>query len=149
MVYFLTEISENDLLNVTTDNRETLPKNSAALESAIPITEGALPNNNGEQADTEEPVEELPEGGENADTEEPGTEGEGETPTQTSNPMTTYIIIGVIAVLGIGGGYYFKVVKGKKEQFIDEDEDEEEEIYEEEENEDSEDDFFDQSDEEE
>lgn len=149
VVYFLTEISENDLLNVTTDNSETLPKNSAALESAIPVTESALPNNNGEQTDTEEPVEELPEDGENADTEEPGTEGEGEAPAQTSNPMTTYIIIGVIAVLGIGGGYYFKVVKGKKEQFIDEDEDEEEEIYEEEENEDSEDDFFDQTDDEE
>lgn len=149
VVYFLTEISENDLLNVTTDNSETLPKNSAALESAIPVTEGALPNNNGEQTDTENPVEELPEDGENADTEEPGTEGEGETPAQTSNPMATYIIIGVIAVLGIGGGYYFKVVKGKKEQFIDEEEDEEEEIYEEEENEDSEDDFFDQTDDEE
>jgi len=148
VVYFLTEISENDLLNVTTDNSETLPKNSAALESAIPVTESALQNNNGEQTDTEEPAEELPEDGENADTEEPGTEGEGEAPAQTSNPMITYIIIGVIAVLGIGGGYYFKVVKGKKEQFIDEDEDEEEEIYEEE-NEDSEDDFFDQSDEEE
>ena len=35
-VYFLTEVSENDLLNTTTDNSETLPKNSAALESAIP-----------------------------------------------------------------------------------------------------------------
>ena len=38
MVYFLTEISENDLLNTTTDNSETLPKNSAALESAIPVS---------------------------------------------------------------------------------------------------------------
>ena len=35
MVYFLTEITENDLLNATSDNSETLPKNSAALESAI------------------------------------------------------------------------------------------------------------------
>lgn len=46
MVYFLTEITENDLLNTTSDNSETLPKNSAALESAIPTTESALPNNN-------------------------------------------------------------------------------------------------------
>ncbi len=53
MVYFLTEVTENDLLNVTANNSETLPKNSAALESAIPVTEGALPNNNGEQG-TEE-----------------------------------------------------------------------------------------------
>ena len=53
MVYFLTEVTENDLLNATSDNSETLPKNSAALESAIPNGESALPNNNGEQADTE------------------------------------------------------------------------------------------------
>ena len=55
MVYFLTEITENDLLNVTTDNSETLPKNSAALESQIPVTESALPNNNTElETDTHE-----------------------------------------------------------------------------------------------
>ena len=34
-VYFLTEVSENDLLNTTTDNSETLPKNSAALELSL------------------------------------------------------------------------------------------------------------------
>ena len=42
MVYFLTEISENDLLNVTSDNREVLPQNSVALESAIPIVDSEL-----------------------------------------------------------------------------------------------------------
>ena len=61
MVYFLTEDTENDLLNVTADNSETLPKNSAALESAIPVAEGALPNNNGEQ-ETEEELTEEPDG---------------------------------------------------------------------------------------
>lgn len=45
-VYFLTEVSENDLLNTTSDNSETLPKNSAALESAIPVKDAALDNNN-------------------------------------------------------------------------------------------------------
>ena len=49
LVYFLTEITENDLLNATSDNSDTLPKNSVALESAIPVTEGALPNNNTKQ----------------------------------------------------------------------------------------------------
>ena len=49
MVYFLTEITENDLLNATSGNSDTLPKNSAALESAIPAGESALPNNNGEK----------------------------------------------------------------------------------------------------
>ena len=141
MVYFLTEVTENDLLNVTADNSETLPKNSAALESAIPVTEGALPNNNGETEKEEEPTEEPAEDGEEENTEEPEPE-----PEKTGeNPMATYAILGIVAVAAIGGGYYFKVVRKKKEEFLDEDEDEddEEEEYEDDgENEDSEDDFF-------
>ena len=141
MVYFLTEVTENDLLNVTADNSETLPKNSAALESAIPVTEGALPNNNGEQ-ETEELTEEPTEDGEE-NTEEPELEPE----KTEENPMATYVILGIVAAAAIGGGYYFKVVRKKKEEFLDEDDDEEdeEEEYEddEENNGDSEDDFFD------
>ena len=146
MVYFLTEISENDLLNTTTDNSETLPKNSAALESAIPVSDSALPNNNAE-TDSEE-TEELPEDGEES-TEE-STEEPEEQPAQPDNPMGTYIVLGIIAVIGIGAGYYFKVVKKKKEQFIDEDdeEDEEEVLEDEDETEDTEDDFFEKDDEE-
>ena len=141
MVYFLTEVTENDLLNVTADNSEILPKNSAALESAIPVTEGALPNNNGEQGKEEEPTEEPAEDGEGENTEEP--EPEPENPEE--NPMATYIILGIVAAAAIGGGYYFKVVRKKKEEFLDEDddeEDEEEEYDDDEENEGSEDDFF-------
>lgn len=140
MVYFLTEVTENDLLNVTADNSETLPKNSAALESAIPVAEGALPNNNGEQ-ETEEELTEEPDGDGEENTEEPEPEPE----KAEENPMATYIILGVVAVIAIGGGYYFKVVRKKKEEFLDEDddeEDEEEEYEDDEENEDSEDDFF-------
>ena len=142
MVYFLTEVTENDLLNVTADNSETLPKNSAALESAIPVSEGALPNNNGEQ-ETEEELTEEPDGDGEENTEEPEPEPE----KAEENPMATYIILGVVAIIAIGGGYYFKVVRKKKEEFLDEDDDEddEEEEYEDdddEENEDSEDDFF-------
>ncbi len=138
MVYFLTEVTENDLLNVTADNSEILPKNSAALESAIPVTEGALPNNNGEQETEEEPAEEAAEDGEeNTEEPEPESEKTGE------NPAATYIILGLVAVVAIGGGYYFKVAKKKKEEFLDEDDDEEEEEYEDdEENEEKEDDFF-------
>ena len=138
VVYFLTEVTENDLLNVTADNSDTLPQNSAALESAIPVTEGALPNNNGEQETEEEPAEEAAEDGEE-NTEEPEPEPE----KTKENPAATYIILGIVAVAAIGGGYYFKVVKKKKEEFLDEDdEDEEEEYDDDEENEDSEDDFF-------
>ena len=138
MVYFLTEVTENDLLNVTADNSETLPKNSAALESAIPVTEGALPNNNGEQEMVEEPAEEPTEDGEE-NTEEPEPEPE----KTEENPMATYIILGVVAAAAIGGGYYFKVVRKKKEEFLDEDDEEDEEYDDEEEEKDSEDDFFD------
>lgn len=140
MVYFLTEVTENDLLNVTADNSETLPKNSAALESAIPVTEGALPNNNGEQEKEEETAEEPTEDGEEETTEEPEPE-----PEKTGeNPAATYIILGIVAAAAIGGGYYFKVVRKKKEEFLDEDddEDEEEEYEDDEENEDSGDVFF-------
>ena len=140
VVYFLTEVTENDLLNVTADNSDTLPQNSAALESAIPVTEGALPNNNGEQETEEEPAEEAAEDGEeNTEEPEPEPEKTGE------NPASTYIILGIVAVAAIGGGYYFKVAKRKKEEFLDEDddeEDEEEDYDDDEENEDSEDDFF-------
>ena len=140
MVYFLTEVTENDLLNVTADNSETLPKNSAALESAIPVTEGALPNNNGETEKEEEPTEEPTEDGEeNTEEPEPEPEKTGE------NPMATYAILGIVAVVAISGGYYFKVVRKKKEEFLDEDddeEDEEEEYEDDEENEEKEDDFF-------
>ena len=138
MVYFLTEVTENDLLNVTADNSDTLPQNSAALESAIPVTEGALPNNNGEQETEEEAAEEAAEDGEeNTEEPEPEPEKTGE------NPAATYIILGLVAVVAIGGGYYFKVAKKKKEEFLDEDDDEEEEEYEDdEENEEKEDDFF-------
>ena len=140
VVYFLTEVTENDLLNVTADNSDTLPQNSAALESAIPVTEGALPNNNGEQETEEEPAEEAAEDGEeNTEEPEPEPEKTGE------NPAATYIILGIVAVAAIGGGYYFKVAKRKKEEFLDEDddeEDEEEDYDDDEENEDSEDDFF-------
>ena len=138
VVYFLTEVTENDLLNVTADNSDTLPQNSAALESAIPVTEGALPNNNGEQETEEEPAEEAAEDGEeNTEEPEPEPEKTGE------NPAATYIILGIVAVAAIGGGYYFKVAKKKKEEFLDEDDDEEEEEYEDdEENEEKEDDFF-------
>ena len=151
MVYFLTEITENDLLNVTSDNSETLPKNSAALESAIPTEEGALPNNNGEMPGDTEQAEENPEGEE--DTENPeeteGTEEpEPEEKTKEPNPIISYILMGALVIAVIGGAYYFKVVRKKKEDFI-EDEDEDEEDEEELENEDEEpedgsgDDFFD------
>ena len=144
MVYFLTEVTENDLLNVTADNSETLPKNSAALESAIPTTEGALPNNNTVAQDKEpeentENAESTEEDAEDAQSTEETAEPEQE------NPAASYLLMGGLAAAFIGAAYYFKVVRKKKEDFLDEDDEEDEEEYE---NEDGEtgdgtdDDFF-------
>lgn len=141
VVYFLTEVSENDLLNATAETSETLPKNSAALESAIPTKETALTNNN------TEPEKEITEKEEEPDA--PAEENEDETPVKEEKQgsgLGTYLVIGILAVLAIIAGYYLKVVKKKKENFLDEDdeEDEEEEIYETEDESlgDEEDDFF-------
>ncbi len=142
MVYFLTEITENDLLNVTSDNSETLPKNSAALESAIPVTESALPNNNTEIEEEQGQPEDVE--GTEENMEEPEQEPEEKA---EPNPMISYVLIGGLAVVFIGGAYYFKVVRKKKEDFIedeDEDEEDEEEVFENEDEDNSEDDFFDE-----
>ena len=122
-VYFLTEVSENDLLNTTTDNSETLPKNSAALESAIPTKDSALSNNNadttGEKTQGAESVE---------DSTEDSTEDTSEPKEDTAKADGfgfTYILMGIAAVAVIGVVYVVKSKK-KKENFIDEDEDEDE-----------------------
>ena len=137
MVYFLTEITENDLLNVTSDNSETLPKNSAALESAIPAGESALPNNNGEIPEDTQQEGEDTEDAENTEDAESTEETEPEEKAEEPNPVISYILMGALAIAFIGGAYYFKVVRKKKEDFI-EDEDEDEEDAEEYENEDEE-----------
>ena len=146
MVYFLTEVIENDLLNTTSDNSETLPKNSAALESAIPSDESALPNNNAEQE--KEPVESSVEEKEELEEEIPEKAELEEDAKKEPSSLFSYLIMGIFAAAFIGGAYYFKVVRKKKEDFI-EDEDEDEEDEEEYENEEEEtegssgDDFFD------
>ena len=147
MVYFLTEITENDLLNATSDNSEILPKNSAALESAIPAGEDALPNNNGEKLEDTQQTEENTEETENTEDEESTEENEPEEKAADPDSVISYILMGAFAIAFIGGAYYFKVVRKKKEDFI-EDEDEDDEDHEEYENEEEEqednsgDDFF-------
>ena len=143
-VYFLTEVSENDLLNTTTDNSETLPKNSAALESAIPTKDSALSNNNadttGDKTQGAESVEDSTEDS-TEDTSEPK-----EDTAKADGSGFTYILMGIAAVVVIGVVYVVKSKK-KKENFIDEDEDEDEldedyDYEDEEENEQSSDESF-------
>ncbi len=146
-VYFLTEISENDLLNAASDVSETLPKNSAALESAIPVTESALSNNSAEDVEPDrgqeaDPEEDAGESAGNAEMQENvETSKDGET---AENPAAAYLILGVLAAGVIGAVYYFQAARRKNGEFLDEDEEEEEEgeEYEEEEEEETEPDFF-------
>lgn len=95
-VYFLTEVSENDLLNTTTDNSETLPKNSAALESAIPTKDSALSNNNadttGDKTQGAESVEDSTEDS-TEDTSEPK-----EDTAKADGSGFTYVLMGIAAV---------------------------------------------------
>lgn len=121
VVYFLTEISERDLLNVTTDNSVTLPMNSAIVESAIPD-------------DTKtESKEELPEDTEKAETTESDTQESADTEQEPvpkeENSTGVYIVMAVAAVIAVGLGYYFKVVK-KKDDYEEDDESFEDEVYE-------------------
>lgn len=131
-VYFLTEIDENDLLNTTSNNSETLPKNSAALESAIPTKDSALSNNNTESEVTVSDGAALEEEVTEETTTEETEEVEETAEEKQQGSMMTYIILGIIGAGAIGAWYYLKMVKGKKEDFLDEDDEEEdeEEIYE-------------------
>lgn len=148
MVYFLTEIDENDLLNTTSNNSETLPKNSAALESAIPSKDSALSNNNTESdvtvSDATIPTED--ENTDDAEEEETTEEEEIVEEPKSQSSMPTYILIGVVGAIAIGAWYYLKMVKGKKEDFLDEDDEEDEddvEVYESDDDEGTDgDDFF-------
>ena len=92
-VYFLTEVSEKDLMNFTLSDTVTLPEVDTVY--AEPETEEPEP--------TQEPEEEEPE------TEE------------VQMPEGSYLLIGLAAAGALGAGYYFKVYKPKHE-YDDEDE---------------------------
>ena len=122
-VYFLTEVSENDLLNTTTDNSETLPKNSAALDlQSLPKTAHyqtimLIPQ---EIKHREQKVlRTAPKIARKIQV------SRKRIPQKADGSGFTYILIGIAAVAVIGVVYVVKSKK-KKENFIDEDEDEDE-----------------------
>lgn len=127
VVYFLTEITENDLLNVTSDNSQTLPRNSAVADSQIPVTDVGIPagssNDKNDRFETEEGTEDR----ESSGAAEKISEA---VENDKSNPMMLYIIMAVVGGAAIGAGYYFKVVKPKKDgNFVEDEDDEDEEDY--------------------
>ncbi len=128
-VYFLTEISENDLLNTTSDNSQVLPMNSAAVETAIPTDDTALGNNNiGDNADSSgngDAQSELGNQREDETADPENAQGEKETPEKKEEPkkgINPYLVMGLVGALFIAG-YYFLVIRKKKEEFMEEDED--------------------------
>ena len=129
-VYFLTEISERDLLNVTSDNSETLPMNSVIVESALP-NEIQKTEDTQEESETTEIVTQEEE------------KQETENPKSEKSSSAVYVLMSIVGVIAIALGYYFKVVK-KKEELEEDEEDLENEVFEnEDEVETDEEDFFD------
>ena len=116
-VHFLTDVSENDLLNTTSDSGETLPKNSAAKSSALVVKEEPKPVL---EPETEETVTEF----ETESVEETQEKEEKQTVNE-DKPLGTYIVLGILGVITAGIAYYFKVVR-KKDDFIDEEDDDDE-----------------------
>lgn len=119
-VYFLTEISEADLLNVTEDNKDVLPQNSAALNSAIPtdVKPGKVESDESDVVVTEV-------------VEEPVIEPEKK--GLDLSKYGTWIVIGGLSALFITAYYFLKIKKKKTEDFIDEEddtEDDDEEYFE-------------------
>lgn len=91
-VYFLTEVSERDLLNVTSDNSEKLPRNSAIPNDGIK-TESVNANNNAKETTIETVLKE------NAGKKNE-TKGESRMNLATlqTSSVTPYIFIGVGSV---------------------------------------------------
>ena len=154
-VFFLTEISENDLLNVTGTDYTVMEQNSAVVEAAIPGTDTKVEDKNdtadvGAEGQDTEGIDTEGTDDENSTEDTGNAEGEPEAPKE-ANPMGTYIFIGVVAAIAIVALYFFKIYRRKGEDFEDDDEEEEEPEEYETEDEDAdgaEDDFFDRNEEE-
>ena len=135
VVHFLTDITENDLLNVTQDNSETLPRNSAALDSGIPITESALPNNNSDPGDTAKVIKPAEDSQELTDeSAEPAGEDDSDEgdkdddDSKKDNKNGAGIVILIILAVGItGAAAYLKVFYKRNDEDFVEDEDEDDE----------------------
>ena len=137
-VHFLTDVTENDLLNVTSDNSQTLPKNSAALASQIPVNESALPDNTSGilvDAGADGGTDYAEDGETGTDTEdssaETDTEDMPEDGSETESPFASYAMIGILAALAVLVFYFLKRFKRKQEGGFIEEEDEEMEFEEE------------------
>ena len=105
-VYFLTEVSEKDLMNFTLSDSVTLPEVDTVYAEPEKKAEEEKPETT--ETDEKDKVED--------DIQMP----------EDKSPFGTYLLIALVAVGAAAGGYYFKVYKPKHE-YDDEDEMEEDE----------------------
>lgn len=89
-MYFLTEVSEKDLMNFTLSDSVTLPEVDTVY---------AEPEKQAEEDDSAEP------------TETPEKEEEEVQMPEEKSSVGTYLLIGIIVVGVAGAGWYFKVYK--------------------------------------
>ena len=130
-VYFLTEISERDLLNATSDTSETLPRNSAIPEEGIPGDGVVITNNNASQS-TIETVFGKEEVKEPTPEKKPFSFGssikeDGIKTSSSSSSIMVYVLMGVIGVIVIVVVTVIKRKKRKEKDLLDSDEEETEE----------------------
>lgn len=136
-VYFLTEISENDLLHVTGTDYRVMAQNAAVVESELSNEDSS------QEPETEEEVQKESEERE-TETEEPIEERDR---LKEGNAVAASLFLGMIGMIAVVILYFFKIYRKKGEDFVDEEEEgEEEEIYEKDEDE-SEENFLDQEEE--
>lgn len=109
IVHFLSDVTENDLLNTISDASEVLPKNSAAYDSNLEIKI--------EKAYEDEKTTEVSE--KNADKD---TSFDFSLP-EIDKMVFVYIGIGIVALVGIFIAWYLKVYKKKNKDFLDEEDD--------------------------
>lgn len=139
-VHFLTDINENDLLNTTENNSETLPKNSIGATSTVPVQTVQLPTDEGTVIEvkpdgtktetdsgnnaqvTTNPVVNPQTQTVSADAEDIKADEEAEPAVKKSNPLILY---GGGGLLLFGILYYLKIGKKKgkaSEDFVEDEE---------------------------
>lgn len=128
--YFLTEISENDLLNVTSDTSQTLPQNSTATSNNYGMLPDVTPAPDVSEKDISE-GQAAAMGVDNTQKEQTETESDNTDNTVSEDSVSDNnsgggsgamgnILIGVGAVIFIIIGYFVKVKKPKGKKQTDE-----------------------------
>ena len=123
-VYFLTQISEDDLMDVASEGNGTYQSNSNTVDSAVPNHNTLLPNESNSLTENTKEAQDITQELENENAEQ--IETDESNVGQEENPIAAYIFYGVIVILAVLIGYYLKVYRKKKENFVDDEEDEEE-----------------------